>query len=168
MEPQMIDHYNELPHAVNVIDKMNEELSEIQGKLTESQKENEKLKKEIEKYKDIKDKEFKFIACWESFYDESMRWFDESDAKLGWFHDFQYILENCDVKISEEYIIMFIEWIHRDTENIDDAPPQYLIQKAYEYEEIFRNKASEIFDKYFDYESDRAIMCDISEPGYLG
>ena len=43
MEPQMIDHYNELPHAVNVIDKMNEELSE-------SQKENEKLKIELERF----------------------------------------------------------------------------------------------------------------------
>ena len=40
MEPQIIDHYNELPHTVNVIDKMNEELSEIQ-------EENEKLKEEI-------------------------------------------------------------------------------------------------------------------------
>ena len=41
MEPQIIDHYNELPHSVNVIDKMNEELSEVQ-------KENEKLKRELE------------------------------------------------------------------------------------------------------------------------
>ena len=41
MEPQIIDHYNELPHSVNVIDKMNEELSEVQ-------KENEKLKIELE------------------------------------------------------------------------------------------------------------------------
>ena len=40
MEPQIIDHYNELPHTVNVIDKMNEELSEIQEV-------NEKLKEEI-------------------------------------------------------------------------------------------------------------------------
>jgi hypothetical protein len=30
MEPQMIDHYNELPHSVNVIDKMNEELAVAQ------------------------------------------------------------------------------------------------------------------------------------------
>jgi len=37
----MIDYYNELPHSVNVIDKMNIELSEIQ-------KENEKLKIELE------------------------------------------------------------------------------------------------------------------------
>ena len=33
MEPQIIDHYNELPQSVNVIDKMNEELSETQDKL---------------------------------------------------------------------------------------------------------------------------------------
>ena len=33
MEPQIIDHYNELPQSVNVIDKMNEELSELQDKL---------------------------------------------------------------------------------------------------------------------------------------
>tara|TARA_Y100000287_G_C14035765_1_gene263905 strand:- start:251 stop:634 length:384 start_codon:yes stop_codon:yes gene_type:complete len=42
MEPQIHDYYNEFPHSVNVIDKMNEELSEIQ-------KENEKLKEELEK-----------------------------------------------------------------------------------------------------------------------
>jgi hypothetical protein len=30
MEPQMIDHYNDLPHSVNVIDKMNEELAVAQ------------------------------------------------------------------------------------------------------------------------------------------
>ena len=40
----MIDHYNEFPHSVNVIEKMNIELSEIQ-------EENEKLKEELEKYK---------------------------------------------------------------------------------------------------------------------
>ena len=45
MEPQIIDHYNELPHSVNVIDKMNEELSEVQ-------KENEKLSEELEKSKE--------------------------------------------------------------------------------------------------------------------
>lgn len=43
MEPQIVDYYNELPHAVNVIDKMNEELSETQN-------ENEKLKRELEDF----------------------------------------------------------------------------------------------------------------------
>tara|TARA_B100000214_G_scaffold366307_1_gene335092 strand:+ start:3081 stop:3938 length:858 start_codon:yes stop_codon:yes gene_type:complete len=35
MEPQMIDYYNELPQVVNVIDKMNEELAELQVKYEE-------------------------------------------------------------------------------------------------------------------------------------
>lgn len=42
MEPQIIDHYNEMPSAVNVIDKLNEENDELQ-------KENEKLRKFKEK-----------------------------------------------------------------------------------------------------------------------
>ena len=43
MEPQMIDHYNEMPSGVNVIDKLNEENDELQ-------KENEKLQKENKKH----------------------------------------------------------------------------------------------------------------------
>ena len=44
MEPQMIDHYNDLPQFAKVIDKMNEEFTELQS-------ENEELKRELEKYK---------------------------------------------------------------------------------------------------------------------
>ncbi len=44
MEPQIIDHYNELPHSVNVIEKMNEELSETQDKLFKAECEIEYLK----------------------------------------------------------------------------------------------------------------------------
>ena len=32
MEPQMIDYYNGLPSGINVIDKMNEELDDLQKK----------------------------------------------------------------------------------------------------------------------------------------
>mgnify|MGYP001361765414 CR=1 FL=1 len=32
MEPQIIDYYNETPHGINVIDKLNEEYSELQSK----------------------------------------------------------------------------------------------------------------------------------------
>jgi len=46
MDPQIIDHYNEMPHEVNVIDKMNEELAEVQ-------KENDNLKKKLEEYDKI-------------------------------------------------------------------------------------------------------------------
>ena len=41
MEPQIIDFYNDFPHSVNVIEKMNEELTKIQ-------KENDILKKKLE------------------------------------------------------------------------------------------------------------------------
>ena len=32
MEPQLIDYYNEMPHGVNVIEKLNEEFDELQNK----------------------------------------------------------------------------------------------------------------------------------------
>ena len=41
MEPQIIDYYNEMPSGVNVIEKMNEELAQVQ-------KENDELKKKLE------------------------------------------------------------------------------------------------------------------------
>ena len=44
MEPQIVDYYNELPHSVNVIDKMNEELSETQDKLFKAECEIDILK----------------------------------------------------------------------------------------------------------------------------
>ena len=44
MEPQIIDYYNDIPSGVNVIDKMNEELEQVQ-------KENDELKKKLDIYK---------------------------------------------------------------------------------------------------------------------
>ena len=35
MEPQMVDYYNEMPSGINVIDKMNEELDDLQKKYDE-------------------------------------------------------------------------------------------------------------------------------------
>ena len=43
MEPQIIDYYNEKPHMMKIIDKMNEEFSDLQ-------KENEKLKEKLIQY----------------------------------------------------------------------------------------------------------------------
>ena len=40
MEPQIIDYYNKYPHMINVIDRMNEEFSELQ-------KDNDRLRKEL-------------------------------------------------------------------------------------------------------------------------
>ena len=44
MEPQIIDYYNEIPTNINVIEKMNEELQELQ-------EENDKLKEKLIQYK---------------------------------------------------------------------------------------------------------------------
>ena len=43
MEPQIIDYYNEMPSGINVINKMNEELDELQKKYNE-------LEKKLESY----------------------------------------------------------------------------------------------------------------------
>ena len=43
MEPQLIDYYNEMPSGINVIDKMNEELDDLQKKYDALEKENPKL-----------------------------------------------------------------------------------------------------------------------------
>ena len=46
MEPQIIDYYNELPHGLHVIDKMNQELEDLQKKY-------EKLEKAYNELKDL-------------------------------------------------------------------------------------------------------------------
>lgn len=45
MEPQIIDYYNEIPNGINVIDKMNEELSELQKKYSDLEKIHKEYKK---------------------------------------------------------------------------------------------------------------------------
>ena len=44
MDPQIIDFYNEIPHGINVIDKMNEEFNELQKKY-------DKLEKKVNMFK---------------------------------------------------------------------------------------------------------------------
>ena len=44
MDPQLIDYYNETPHGINVIDKMNEELAELQKKYLDLEKKVNKFK----------------------------------------------------------------------------------------------------------------------------
>ena len=59
MEPNIIDYYNEIPHGINVIDKMNEELEELQNKyeqITNKFKIPYKISKSIEEYKNYDDK----------------------------------------------------------------------------------------------------------------
>ena len=49
MEPQIIDHYNELPNGINVIDKMNIEFDELQQKYDNLEKKYSNLKKKHKK-----------------------------------------------------------------------------------------------------------------------
>ena len=59
MEPQIIDYYNELPNGINVIDKMNEELEELQNKyeqITNKFKIHYKISKSIEEYRNYDDR----------------------------------------------------------------------------------------------------------------
>ena len=52
MEPQIIDYYNELPFGIDVIDKMNEELSDLQKKLSDLEKKQKSNEEEqhLQKY----------------------------------------------------------------------------------------------------------------------
>ena len=68
MEPQLIDYYNETPHGINVIDKMNEELDELQKKYLDLEKKVNKFKtpfihvetkEECKEYEDIISNQFK-------------------------------------------------------------------------------------------------------------
>ena len=61
MEPQIIDYYNEMPSGINVIEKMNEEFSDLQ-------KENDELKKENG---EIQEKLFNIRRKW--IYDSLMK-----------------------------------------------------------------------------------------------
>tara|TARA_B100000427_G_C15450930_1_gene569567 strand:- start:945 stop:1253 length:309 start_codon:yes stop_codon:yes gene_type:complete len=45
MEPQLIDYYNEMPSGINVIDKMNEELDDLQKKYNELERKHTEYRK---------------------------------------------------------------------------------------------------------------------------
>ena len=49
MEPQIIDYYNEMPHGINVIAKMDEEYEEAMDKIKQIEEENKQLKEELNK-----------------------------------------------------------------------------------------------------------------------
>ena len=51
MEPQIIDYYHEMPHGIHVIDKMNDELADLQDKYAALEKKHNKLEKKINKFK---------------------------------------------------------------------------------------------------------------------
>ena len=61
MEPQLVDYYNEMPHMVHIVEKMNQELrdeqekqKQLQIKIKELQKQFEELEARIEKLEKTK------------------------------------------------------------------------------------------------------------------
>jgi len=89
MEPQIIDHYNEMPSAVNVIDKLNEENDELH-------RENEKLRKFKENY-DKMMKKFKMPRIKVDTAEE----YTEMNRKLEAFGEF---IDELDYKENHKYI----------------------------------------------------------------
>lgn len=161
MEPQMIDHYNELPHSVNVIDKMNIELSEIQ-------KENEKLKKELKnKYKELKLLSLYIHYCKTHHKDieldkEDWEGFTVTESKLEWFHKYSHVLEELDVTYMDHFMSEYWGWVNYDPHwDIDIVPEEgvpspreqrfdMLGDEAIEFEKSLREKAEAVMQKHFD------------------
>lgn len=102
MEPQIADYYNELPHSVNVIDKMNEELSETQDKLFKAECEIEYLKNTDEQ-QTIEALEYEL----DSLRVENEKLKDKYETLTDSFHNMKEFIETnyegCEV-VSSEYI----------------------------------------------------------------
>lgn len=92
MEPQMIDHYNEFPHSVNVIDKMNEELSEVQ-------KELERLKEKC-KMMNPYIPDFNIILICKEQLNDYLELFDKIRENI---RDYLYLYKKEGVIADEEY-----------------------------------------------------------------
>ena len=100
MEPQLIDYYNETPHGINVIDKMNEEFAELQKKYLDLEKKINKFKTPFihaetkEEYKEYAD-----IIC--NQFKNKIKGFlyDEETGLLAVMNEFKttpsYWLKNC-------------------------------------------------------------------------
>jgi hypothetical protein len=83
MDPQIIDHYNEMPSEVNVINKMNEELSEIQKENDNMKNELDNMKQELDKYLKVMNK-FKMPRIKVNSVEE----YKEFETKLEEFGEF--------------------------------------------------------------------------------
>ena len=105
MEPQMIDHYNEIHHNVNVIEKMNVEFSKLQS-------DYENLKNKLEKLKDEKYNEPILLSLYNHYCKTHHKhikldkedWGNEvTESKLEWFHKHSLVLEELDIADMDLY-----------------------------------------------------------------
>ena len=98
----MIDHYNELPHSINVIDKMNEELYEIQDKLFKAECEIDILKNTDEQ-QTIQELEYDL----ETSRDENEKLKDKYETLISSFDNMKEFIETNyegSEVVSSEYI----------------------------------------------------------------
>jgi hypothetical protein len=164
MEPQMIDHYNELPHSVNVIERMNEELSETQN-------ENEKLKNKLEKLKDEKHNEPILLSLYNNYckthhkhikLDEEDWGNEVTESKLEWFHKYSHVLEELDIADMDHFMSEYWGWVNYDPAWDSDIVPEegvpspreqrfdMLGDEALDFEKSLREKAEAVMQKHFD------------------
>ena len=160
MEPQMIDHYNELPHSVNVIDKMNEELSEVQ-------KENKKLKMELKN----KYEELKLLSLYNHYCKTHHKyikldkedWGNEvTESKIEWFHKYSHVLEELDIADMDHFMSEYWGWVNYDPSWDSDIVPEegvpspreqrfeMLGDEALDFEKSLREKAEAVMQKHSD------------------
>ena len=166
MEPEIIDHYNELPQFAKVIDKMNGEFSELQS-------ENEELKRELEKLKDEKYNEPILLSLYNHYCKTHYKYIklDKEDwgnivteSKLEWFHKYSHLLEELDIADMERFMSEYWGWVNYDPAWDSGIVPEegmpspreqrfdMLGDEAINFEKSLREKAEAVMQKHFDLE----------------
>ena len=139
----MIDYYNELPHSVNVIDKMNEELSETQN-------ENEKLKRELEEFHKLMNRfnmprikvdtveEYQLFESkleeFENFIEEELSGKNLSDI-INHYHNYRLYddtMGGLGIKDEDGFIYKFINKLDELTNHVNREWCKYRILTAFE------------------------------------
>jgi hypothetical protein len=152
MEPQIIDFYNEFPHSVNVIEKMNEELSEIQEKyniLKEDLCMNPEYGRPIVKYESEEAFENKKNELYKELKDEIYE-FNGIVGERTIKKIFYKLIPNCNSVeiiynpglVNEHTRLTCSNWVHWKSVDILKYvyyPLKYLIKSNIESEEICEN-----------------------------
>jgi len=91
MEPQIIDYYHEMPHGIHVIDKMNEELSDLQKKYDELEEKYDALESRNKMpqiiFNSIEERNEKHIPMLNKIKEICNHWVE---YQLGFFYDWGF------------------------------------------------------------------------------
>jgi len=92
MEPQLIDYYDEMPHGIHVIDKMNFELSDLQNKYDALKEKYDALESRNKMPKiifdSIEERNEKHIPMLSKIKEICNQWVDENyEDRFGFFYD---------------------------------------------------------------------------------